>query len=229
MRNNWTPEEDKALVEAVERVTGRVRWTASEQPHSSDWAKVAPLVAGRTVKQCRERWTQSANPAISRVPFTLAEVLFVLDNQRRRGNLWQRFAEALKCRTALQCRNCHSRYTRALLLADPDLYYTFMSCFGVPADVLVKVLEPLVNEGARVKRLAIEKRRREPEDDEVEEAAPEAKRGRWASDSDSSDIESAGQPDVYDMPPLEPVPWPPAPFWYPNRYPMHAWHIPVSF
>jgi hypothetical protein len=43
-------EEDTKLTEAVEK-------------HAKNWVAIARLVPGRTTKQCRDRWTQTLDPA----------------------------------------------------------------------------------------------------------------------------------------------------------------------
>jgi S-ribosylhomocysteine lyase LuxS involved in autoinducer biosynthesis len=45
----WKPEEDEMLIDAVKK-------------HGTDWVAVAPLVPGRTGRQCRDRWVQTLHP-----------------------------------------------------------------------------------------------------------------------------------------------------------------------
>jgi hypothetical protein len=57
----WTPEEDAKLTSAVAK-TEKKCWGTE---HRIDWIAIAPLVPGRTSKQCNQRWHNTLNSSIA--------------------------------------------------------------------------------------------------------------------------------------------------------------------
>jgi hypothetical protein len=83
----WTREEDEAIVTFV------------NEHGDKDWAKLALLLEGRTGKQCRERYRNHLNTAISHCPWTLEEDGLLAQLHERYGNSWTRLAPFFQGRT----------------------------------------------------------------------------------------------------------------------------------
>lgn len=79
-KNKFTPAEDALLIEIVERVG------------SDDWTEVARHMDGRNPRQCRERWNNYVNPAIAKVPWTIAEERLLEQKYKEFGSKWHLIA-----------------------------------------------------------------------------------------------------------------------------------------
>ncbi|GIL76271.1 hypothetical protein Vretifemale_5875, partial [Volvox reticuliferus] len=95
----WTPEEDAKLTQAVDQ-------------HGQRWTEVAPHVAGRTARQCRERYVNLLQPGLKFGPFSPEEQQVVVaackELQAAYGRIiWVRVAERLPGRTDDQCRRAY--------------------------------------------------------------------------------------------------------------------------
>ena len=89
----WTPEEDGALLQLIER-HGAARWSM-----------IAGQVNGRQGKQCRERWHNHLNPAISKRSWREDEewLLFLL--HKLYGSRWAVLAQMIAGRTDNTIKN----------------------------------------------------------------------------------------------------------------------------
>jgi hypothetical protein len=101
-KGKWKPEEDAKLTEAVKK-------------HGKKWVAIAATVAGRTDKQCRNRWTQALDPANwKKGGWTPEEYTKLTAAVKEHGKHWVEVAAMVPGRTDEQCRG---RWVQTL---DPD-------------------------------------------------------------------------------------------------------------
>jgi hypothetical protein len=86
IKGKWTEEEDQKLIISVQEGFER-------------WGDIAAKLPGRTSKQCRERWSNYLDPALSKTPFTSAEDEQLCNLQRQMGNRWSTIARQMPGRT----------------------------------------------------------------------------------------------------------------------------------
>merc|ERR1719473_2573520 len=91
VKGHWTQPEDDQLVRLVKElaVEGAVK----------SWGEVANQIAGRTSKQCRERWFNHLDPSIKRGNYTQNEDKIIMDEQAKLGNKWSIISSMLPGRT----------------------------------------------------------------------------------------------------------------------------------
>merc|ERR1719473_402440 len=91
VKGHWTQPEDDQLVRLVKElaVEGAVK----------SWGEVANHIAGRTSKQCRERWFNHLDPSIKRGNYTQNEDKIIMDEQAKLGNKWSIISSMLPGRT----------------------------------------------------------------------------------------------------------------------------------
>lgn len=87
IKGSWTREEDEAIFKFIE-VHG-----------DKDWSKLAQLLPGRIGKQCRERWINHLNPAITRSRWTEEEDQLLIKLHNEYGNAWAKIAKHFNGRT----------------------------------------------------------------------------------------------------------------------------------
>lgn len=117
-KTKWTSYEDKLLVRAVETCG------------TESWIKISNMVPGRTGKQCRERWIGQLSPQISKMTWSRAEDLMLIDLHNIHGNKWTAISGYLVGRSAISVKNRwnflirHKRTQARLVEPEQEIYIT---------------------------------------------------------------------------------------------------------
>jgi hypothetical protein len=91
----WSKEEDAIVKGIVLKFgLGKVKWS-----------EIASKLPGRIGKQCRERWFNHLDPAISKREWSVHEDIVLYDAQRKHGNKWCDIAKLLPGRTENAVKN----------------------------------------------------------------------------------------------------------------------------
>jgi hypothetical protein len=93
IRGSWTAPEDAAIM----------NWVAANG--ATRWAALASQLPGRIAKQCRERWVNHLDPAISKDAWTPEEDDVITAAIRQHGQKWALIARLLPGRSDNQVKN----------------------------------------------------------------------------------------------------------------------------
>jgi hypothetical protein len=102
----FTESEDRAIADFV-RANG-----------ARNWNFVASELAGRTPKQCRERWHNHLDPSIQKGPWSPDEDQVLAEKQAALGNKWAEIARFLPGRTDTLVKNRWNTSVRARVAVD---------------------------------------------------------------------------------------------------------------
>jgi len=100
-KGGWSSEEDRKLLDAVEK-------------HGMKWSVVASLVETRNSGQCAKRWQDTLNPAIDRSAWSSEEDAKLLNAVVKMGTCWTTIVKSyFPGRTALAAKNRYSHLNRS--------------------------------------------------------------------------------------------------------------------
>lgn len=99
-RIKWTLEEDKKIIELVQRYG------------TGNWILIAQQIDGKNGKQCRERWTNNLNPELNFSNWTAQEDQLIINLFSYAGSKWAEMAKYLHGRSANAIKNRFRSITR---------------------------------------------------------------------------------------------------------------------
>jgi hypothetical protein len=92
-KGNWSPEEDKILLDWVDTY-GHTKWT-----------ECSKLIKGRCGKQCRERWVNILNPEVKKGNWSVEEQEKIFKNLNVHYTSWSSLSKILPGRTENSIKN----------------------------------------------------------------------------------------------------------------------------
>lgn len=96
IRNKFTPEEDKRLIELVKN-----------GGEKKDWISIASQMPNRNSRQCRERYKNYISPDIRKDEWTEEEDRLLLEKAEIYGGKWGKTASFFNNRSPMQLKNRH--------------------------------------------------------------------------------------------------------------------------
>lgn len=101
VKGHWSASEDALLLQLIQ----------DDKMHS--WAMVASKIAGRTAKQCRERWSLNLDPGINKSPWTPEEDQLLLKLYEKMGGKWSEIKTEFNGRTENAVKTRYKSLIRA--------------------------------------------------------------------------------------------------------------------
>ena len=94
LKGNWTPEEDKILIDLI-----------NLSKEYFNWSLISTYLPRRTSKQCRERWLLQLDPNINKSSYTDEENYLIFLLQKKHKNKWSLICKNLDNRTDNSIKN----------------------------------------------------------------------------------------------------------------------------
>ncbi|KAL9243144.1 hypothetical protein vseg_017068 [Gypsophila vaccaria] len=138
VKGQWTIEEDRLLIQLVERYGVR------------KWSQIAELFNGRIGKQCRERWHNHLKPNIKKDVWSEEEDKILIKAHAEIGNKWAEIAKKLQGRTENSIKN-HWNATKRRQFSSRKCKPKYPTQSSLLQDYIRSLSPEVINAGCRKK------------------------------------------------------------------------------